>query len=1010
MALITGSQPWLKDFLLNALLSPSLAPPSLSGHHLQALSGVCPKRTLLVHDGAHTIRAILTPSSASALDQDVDDLGLTPRALAGYYLAPIAATIMHDPVGINATLLLRQVAVFPDRSRLLPAAHPPPVTADHDVTIALRASHGRHLAALVSSSALTRTERLSALDTAAIIQRFRTLSTDQSLPPHDLLPVGSRPVFAPVSSPVHDGNNTPPQQRPIQHNCQPDNDNDGSDNDDTDRDTQRTTDRADPDWLVALPPSDEEAVLPLTQHVALDESTDVGAKQADHDFLGAQACEDTGNVQGDRTNEVAEDTGSDKEKSTGDGHQNNAGDNCEKVDERDNVDVEDVDSNKAGDGNVRSVAGSDGINAGDGGGDNTRDGVIDVEDRNAENAEDRDVVDNRRRDGKCVYGDGNDGDDAKGNIPEDAGVECSAHFSAQYGGKGAADDTAGTASEAIIETEARAPSALQNAESIAQKSAQTRSNASGSALHSRSSSPPRTPPPRRRPRCRSRLYSPSLSFSCDSQVPSPPPLPPKSPPIPQLRSPSIYPSSSSSSTIEEMPRKPAADPPLTRRRGRSTEETNVATDMGTPRANKRARLPSAAPARTTRSRGKQAANEHELGGELEERLPPVVQADPSQELHEPVTPMPMTPLPFTPGPDENSVELVEKEIEKPNKNIKEGESAEKDKNVEKADKPTKEAASKQPDAHLPESEELESEAAPLPLTQHVETENPIAEDPDAEPSDTPEKVTGPVEGGKAAAPDKEVKKGDKKAMEAKSNITKERKDVVELDAIEETKKEAKEKPGEEKIPTKDADVDKDTMNVEEAHGAKQGADLEKDSGTGKGSSREAKETKETKETDVDKIEPQQAGKGGESGRNPIDRPTQGKEASSKTANGSSSAPLPSTTAKQKPSDKIDENGSTSAVVADPALEREPTKDTAGEKEELNEEEKKMQATVESEFVYLRELRIARDRDPIGFIINPESFLPSDPSCAPPPLRKSSSDGVRFADPPAIPVVPESAPM
>lgn len=160
MTFITGSKPWLKQYLLSSLAHPP-NPPSLNASYLQAITPVSADRNVTLFDGRHTISAILSHAAASAVDADEDDTGITTRTMLGYVLAPVSAVVLPDirTSPPTAKLILNEVRIFSDRRHQRPLGPLTSADTDPDVINALRANVGRKLASFATATVMQRADR-----------------------------------------------------------------------------------------------------------------------------------------------------------------------------------------------------------------------------------------------------------------------------------------------------------------------------------------------------------------------------------------------------------------------------------------------------------------------------------------------------------------------------------------------------------------------------------------------------------------------------------------------------------------------------------------------------------------------------------------------------------------------------------------------------------------------------------------------------------------------------------
>lgn len=140
MAVIPGARPWLSEYLLEQLSSPS-KPPDMSGCYAQVLDVNAATRLLTIFDGETTVEAILTESAAEELNKN--DNGIGVGKLHGRTLALMATVLLPilNVVPPSVTLILQKVRVFSDRLAQRPIRTPPPVVSTPDVSRALRSAH-----------------------------------------------------------------------------------------------------------------------------------------------------------------------------------------------------------------------------------------------------------------------------------------------------------------------------------------------------------------------------------------------------------------------------------------------------------------------------------------------------------------------------------------------------------------------------------------------------------------------------------------------------------------------------------------------------------------------------------------------------------------------------------------------------------------------------------------------------------------------------------------------------
>lgn len=191
MSHMTDSSPWLKRYVQNAL-STTPRPQTLHGFYLQVISSVSPRRHLRVYDGHHTAEAVLSPSAASYLDADPDDLGVTTFNLTGHLIAPVAAVVVPDASTTppTATLVLNDLRVFSDQCAQRPPGVLPPVDRDPDVLNCLRANVGRKLATFATRSTFAKEAAASdrnGTDIHDLTEIFDDIVDNPALPPPDLL-------------------------------------------------------------------------------------------------------------------------------------------------------------------------------------------------------------------------------------------------------------------------------------------------------------------------------------------------------------------------------------------------------------------------------------------------------------------------------------------------------------------------------------------------------------------------------------------------------------------------------------------------------------------------------------------------------------------------------------------------------------------------------------------------------------------------------------------------------
>lgn len=143
------SGPWLAGYIEQTMRDPSITVP-LTGHYLHVVTPV-KQRRMRVSDGKHSMDAMLTTAAATQVDADDDDIGVTVATLCGCILTPVQATVIPEKSYCTPTavLLLRKIAVFPDR-KLVPPTASPCVLSDSNVAQAILLNIGRSLAQLPS--------------------------------------------------------------------------------------------------------------------------------------------------------------------------------------------------------------------------------------------------------------------------------------------------------------------------------------------------------------------------------------------------------------------------------------------------------------------------------------------------------------------------------------------------------------------------------------------------------------------------------------------------------------------------------------------------------------------------------------------------------------------------------------------------------------------------------------------------------------------------------------------